>query len=87
MQVEAIVDGTRRTFSYTNLERLQQLFDVEKEEMRLVERVEAGHGEIGELLIVRHSASVAERVVAIDEAQRVAVDEREDGYDQLEISM
>lgn len=77
------MNGPRRAFAHADLQRLAQLLDVEEEEVRSVERVLAGHGEVGELLVVRHAARVAERIVAVDQAKWIAVDEGEDGDDQL----
>lgn len=83
IEIGFIVNGPRRAFAHADLQRLAQLLDIEEEEVRSVERVLAGHGEVGELLVVRHAARVAERIVAVDQAKWIAVDEGEDGDDQL----
>lgn len=51
--------------------------------MRFIQSVQARHLEVGVLLVVLNAASVAKRVVAVDQAQRIAVDERKDRDNQL----
>lgn len=65
VQIVPIVNRTRRTFFHAYFQRLLQLFDIEKEQIRTVQRVEAGQLKAEIFIVVSDATSVTERIVTV----------------------
>lgn len=84
IQVVSIMNYTRRTLFDTDFQSLPQFLDVEKEQIRSIDGVKAGHFEIRVFFIVFNAACVSEGIIAVDKTQRIAVHKREYSHNDLE---
>jgi len=82
-QLSALGQGFGGTRLNAYFQGLFQLLDIEVEELWLVKGIHAGQRESLELFIVLDATGVAKGIVAIDDAQGIAVDKRKDGYHDL----
>lgn len=79
VQLVLVLDAPVRARFHAQFQRLPQLLDVQKEHVGRIDRVAAGQIEVLIAIVGLYAARIAERIVAVDEPNGVAVEMGENG--------